>query len=42
MLRLMQAWAKPGDYAQARANLMRAVKEAFDAAGIDLESLWVW
>ena len=30
----LQAWVKPDDYAQARANLMRAVKEAFDAAGI--------
>jgi small conductance mechanosensitive channel len=30
----LQAWVKPDDLAQAQANLLKAVKEAFDAEGI--------
>jgi small conductance mechanosensitive channel len=30
----LQTWVKPNDQAQAQANLLKAVKEAFDAAGI--------
>jgi len=30
----LQAWVKPDDHFQARVNLLQAVKEAFDAAGI--------
>ena len=30
----LQAWVKPDDLAQAQANLLKGVKEAFDAEGI--------